>query len=121
MSVFNSALSCFRSSFVATSDISISQSSERVKRRSCRDLYGLRGCAGSDRLLLIHDGAAEDPGIAQVNLQLRGPRQGALDHLFRQWILDVLLQRAAQGTSPVAAVHQRLFEDVFRGVVVYPD
>jgi hypothetical protein len=51
--------------------------------------------------------AVEDAGIAEINFQLGGPRQGALNQRLRQRIFDVLLQRAAQRTRAIAAVARR--------------
>src|SRR5205807_6991229 len=43
---------------------------------------------------------------------------GALDQRFRERVLDVLLQRATQRASTVAAVGERLVEDPLLGLVV---
>src|SRR5205823_477109 len=49
------------------------------------------------------------------------PGQVALDQGFRQRILDILLQRAAQRTGAVAAVCTGFFKDVLGSVVGQPN
>src|ERR1017187_780964 len=58
------------------------------------------------------DDAVEDTGIAEIDFELGGPRQGALDQRFRERIFDVLLQRATQRARAIAAVAASLLEDV---------
>src|ERR1039458_3971385 len=67
--------------------------------------------------LLLADGAIEELVGLQVHLDECGPlRERALDEGLRQRVLDVLLQRTAQRTRTVAAVHDRLVEDPLAGL-----
>src|ERR1017187_10640648 len=72
-------------------------------------------------LLLAH-GAIEELVVFQVHLDERGTlRERALDERLRHRVLDVLLQRPAQRTRTVAAVHNRLVEDPLAGLFRHCD
>src|SRR5271166_349400 len=72
--------------------------------------------------LLFADGAIEELAALEVHLDERGPlRERALDERLRHGVLDVLLQRAAQRTRAVAAVHHRLVEDPLARVFGHRD
>src|SRR5271165_4080839 len=62
--------------------------------------------------LLFAYGAIEELAAFEINLDERGPLcERPLDKRLRHRVLDVLLQRAAQWTSAVTAVGERLVED----------
>src|SRR5262249_50879323 len=94
---------------------------ERVKRNAGSRLprSGLSLPVRRDSLGLRHvDLAIVNPGIPEINFQLRRLRQIPLNQCLGQRVLDVLLQRAAQWAGAVAAVGTGLLQDVAGSVGV---
>ena len=59
--------------------------------------------------------------LAQIDFEIRGLRQAALNQSFGKRILNELLERTAERTRPVIAVAAGLLENVLRGIHVEAD
>src|SRR5262249_40207702 len=64
---------------------------------------------------------AIEAALAEIHLELGRPFERALNQSLAERILDILLQRASQWTSPVATVTAGLLEDVLRGIRMQTD